>query len=258
MLDVERERLLDAPPPDRARTGALGDTGARVEERDPGSAHEPFQRPTDEIVDAARVDIEGDRADGLVGVNDQHGPLAVADLCERANVLDPAGREVHVAGANGRRSLVDRALEQLEWDPDAIRAAHELDLRATVRDREERVTVGREVEIRHDHLRPLGVVERARDPDEPGGDVRLDRDLIDGRAEHVRELLAKGFVLADPVVIPGSPALLGPLLEETLDAFAPAAVERGERAVVQIVEVLGDREFGAPGALRLAHHHPAA
>ena len=181
----------------------------------------------------------------------------MADLCERADVLDPAGREVHVPGADGRGGLVHSTLEELERHADTVRAAHELDACAAIGDREERVTIGREVEIGDEDLRSLGVVECARDADEPGRDVRLDRDLVDRCPEHAGELLAERLVFADPVVVPRAPALLGPFGQEPLDARATAPVQRRERAVVQIVEALGDRELRTPGLLGLFHHQPA-
>jgi hypothetical protein len=183
VLDVERERIHHAPPADRAWPRALRDIAARIQERDARAAHQPLQRSADEVVDPGDMHVEREGADRLVGVDDEHRPPPVADLRERANVLDPAGREVHVAGAHRARAVVHRALEELERDADAVGAAHELDARATIGDRVERVTVGREVEVRDDDLRPLRVVEGARDPDEPGRDVRLDRDLVAPRAE---------------------------------------------------------------------------
>jgi hypothetical protein len=120
------------------------------------------------------------------------------------------------------------------------------------------MTVGREIEIGDDHLRPFRVVERARDPNQTGRDIRLDRYLVDRRAKHGREVLAERFVLADPMVVPGPSPQVCPLREETLDPFAPAARQRCERATIQIVEALGDRELRAPGALLGFHHQPAA
>src|SRR5712691_4087004 len=96
MLDIECERLFDAPPPDRARPCALRDAATCVEERDARSAHQPLQGAADEVVDSTCGDIEGDRADRLVCVHDQDGAFAMADLRERADVLDPARREIHV------------------------------------------------------------------------------------------------------------------------------------------------------------------
>ena len=189
MLHIERERLLHSPPTDRARARPLGDAGTRVQERDPGPAHEPFQRAANEIVDPAGRDIEGDRADGLVRVDDEHRALAMADLRERADVLDPARREIHVPGANGRGRFVHGPFEELERHADTVGAADKFDAGAAIRDRQERMTVGREIEIGHDHLRPFGVVERARDADESRRDVRLDGDLVDRGAEKAGQLL---------------------------------------------------------------------
>jgi hypothetical protein len=188
MLDVERERIHDAPPADRARTGALRDLSPRVEERDARAAHEPLQRATHEVVDPSCVNIERERADGLVRVDDEDRAPPMADLRERTNILDPSRREVDVASADRRGALVDRALEQLEWHAHAVGTANELDARTAVLDREERVTIRREVEIGDDDPGTLRVVEGARDPDETCGDVRLDRDLIRGRAEHRGEV----------------------------------------------------------------------
>ena len=257
MLHIEREGLLHAPPADRARTRAFGDAPPGVEERNPRAAHEPLERAADEIVDAARVHIEGDGADGLVCVDDKDGALAVADLGEGAYVLDPASREVDVPGAHGGGALVDSAFEELERDAHTVGTPNELDARAAVRHREEGVTVRRKIEVGHDHFRPLGVVERARDTDQTRRHVGFDGDLVDRRAEHAREVRAKRFVLADPVVVPGASALVGPLRQEPLDPRPSAAVEGRQRAVVQIVEALGDRELRAPGRLVLFHHQPA-
>ncbi len=257
MLHIERERLLHSPPADRARARALGDAGARVQERDPGPAHEPFQRAAHEVVDPAGRDVEGDRANGLVRVDDEDRAFAVADLRERADVLDPAGREIHVPGANRRGRLVHGTFEELERYADAVGATDKFDAGAAIGDGEERVTVGREIEVGHDHLRPFGVVERARDADEPGRDVRLDGDLVHRSTQKAGQLLTERLVLADPVVVPGAPALLRPLSEKPLDPFAAAPVQRGQRAVVQIIQAVGDRELRPPGFLDRIGHHPA-
>src|SRR4029079_664882 len=82
-----------------------------------------------------------------------------------------------------------------------------------------------------------------------GAQIRLDGDLVDGRPEHAGELLPECLVLADPVVVPRAPALLRPFRQVPLNALAATSVERRERAVVQVVEALGDRELRAPGFL---------
>ena len=172
VLHVECERLFHAPPTDRARTRTLGDAAAGVEERDPRAAHEPFQSPAHEVVDATRGDVERDRADGLIRVDHQDRTPPVTDLRERADVLDPAGREVHVPGAHRGGAIVDRAFEELERYAHAVGATDEFDAGAAVGDSKERVTVGGEIEVGHDDLRPPGVVERARDAHQARRNVR--------------------------------------------------------------------------------------
>jgi len=182
----------------------------------------------------------------------------VTDLRECADVLDPARREVHVPGAHRGGAIVNRAFEELERYAHAVRAADEFDAGAAVRDGKERVTVSGEIEVGHDDLRPPGVVERARDAHQARRNVRLDRDLVDGGPEHVRKVLAKRLVLADPVVVPGAPALLGPFGGEALDRLAAAAVERRQRAIVQVIEAIRNREFATPRTLALVHRRGTA
>ena len=258
MLDIERERILNAPPADGAWARSPRDALTPIEEGDAGAAHEPLERPADEVVDAARGDVERQRTDGLIRVNDEQRSLPVAELRERGDVLDPASREIDLSRAHRRRALVDRSLEELQWDAHPVRAPHELDLRTTVLYGEERVPVGREVEVGHDHLRPLGVIQRARDADEPRGDVRLDGDLVVRSAEDPRDVGPKSLVLGDPMVVPGSAAPLRPLARKTLDALPAAAVQRRQRAVVEVDQAVGDREFGTPAPLAIVHHQPAA
>jgi len=181
----------------------------------------------------------------------------MADLSERADVLDPAGSEIHMPGANRRGRFVHGTLEELERHADAVGAADKFDAGAAIGDGEERVTVGREIEIGHDHLRPFGVVERARDADEPRRDVRLDGDLVDRSTEKAGQLLTERLVLADPMVVPGAPALLRPLSQKPLDPIPAASVQGRQRAVVQVIQALGDRELRAPGFLHRIGHHPA-
>src|SRR2546423_6796151 len=57
-LDVEGERVGDAPPAHRGRMRALRDFPPRVEERDAGSAHEPLERAADEVIDPADVHVK--------------------------------------------------------------------------------------------------------------------------------------------------------------------------------------------------------
>src|SRR5581483_8301885 len=90
VLDVERERVRDPPPPHRARTRGVGDVAPRGEERDPRTAHEPLQRPADQVVDTARVDVERERADRLIRVHDERSTSPMTELGERLHVLDPA------------------------------------------------------------------------------------------------------------------------------------------------------------------------
>ena len=125
-----------------------------------------------------------------------------------------------MAGAHRAGALVHGAFEELERDANAIGASHELHAGAAVGHGVESVAVRGKVEIRDDDLRPLRVIERARDPHEAGRHVRLDGDLVARRAEHPGDAIAKGFVLADPVVVPRTAAELGPLAREALDPLS--------------------------------------
>lgn len=181
----------------------------------------------------------------------------MTDRRQPLHVLDIPARVVDVAGAHQGGPLVDGALEDLERDTDAVRAADELDLDTAVREREPGVAVGREVDVGHDDLRTLRVAEGRGDRHQRRGDARLQRHLAGVHAQHAREVPVQRLVLADPVVVPGPSPELGPLASELPESDAPSPRERRERARVEVVEPLGDRELGAPGAF-LRGHQPIA
>ncbi len=154
--------------------------------------------------------VERQRADRLIGIDHERGTPAVADLGKPRDVLDVATRVVHVPGAHDRGALVDRTLEELERHGDAVWAVHELDLDAGALEREPGVAVGRKVDVRHDDLVPLGIVEGRRDRDEGGRHRRLERHLVQIRSKNAREVGAQLVEEADPVLVPGAAAKLAP------------------------------------------------
>ena len=260
MLHVEVERIPHGPPAECRWPRGRDPVAAGVQEGHPRPAHEPLERPADEEVDAAGVHVEVERADRLVRVDDQSRALAVTDLREPADVLDRSARVIDVARAHERRALVNGALEELEWDVDAVRAADELDLDAAGRERQPGVAVGREVDVGDDDLRAPRVIERGGRRDERRRDRRLERDLFRIRAEHAREAGADLLEDAEPMIEPGAATELAPRSRVFRERRLAATMQWCQRAVVEIQEPLGDRELGAPGTLlgTLHAHQPAA
>ena len=113
----ERERPGVRHPAGQARGEPIPELGPDPEERRPGAAAEPLQAAADVDVDPQRRDVDGDRADGLIAVDDRDGADLPRPARDRRDVVDVGDLEEDVREVDERRPLVDRLDEPLRCRP---------------------------------------------------------------------------------------------------------------------------------------------
>ena len=84
------------------------------------TAAEPFQAAADVNVDAQRANVDGDRADGLVAVDDGDGSHLASLGGDRRDVVNVSRFEQDVRKIHDRGLLVDRLDQALRFDGNAV------------------------------------------------------------------------------------------------------------------------------------------
>src|SRR5690606_37291002 len=162
-------------------------------------------------------------------------PLSLHDALpiyvgQRAQVLDRAGRVVHVTGRDECSAVVDGLGEALRVDRRTVVALEDHDL--DIASHEPLVREGGEVERTEDYAWTPAVVQRRRDDGERGGYAGREADLLLRRVQHACDAAAQLRQPAEPDLVPRRRAERMPLVVELCDARFRATRERAERAGV--------------------------
>ena len=213
---------------------------AAVEEGQPGGAEEVLEHARSQEVDVERLDVHGERADRLVGVEQDEGAALPGELDDGLDVGHRTRPVGDVRDRDERRVLVDRPVERLQrhgavaGDPDV------LDPRAARRLRVPDLPDGRKLQVGDDDLRPARVAQAAGEGAHAGRERGRDRDLVRLRVDEPCERRPPCIGALDPV-LPRS-AVLVPIAEVRLVGAADGVGEGSLRAAVDVDEALEDRE----------------
>ena len=182
---VEGERIVDTVPADQGRTQVRQQVSIHVQESDAEQPQHPLVRAGGHGVDAACLDVDGERAGLLNGVDhEEHAPVP-AKATDGVHVGPVTACELHGADRDQPGPRSNRLLDRCGRH----RPVHHRDfphLDATVRQMLPRVDVGRILQgARHCHLVAGAPVQPFRHHRQAVGRALHERDLFGGGADEL-------------------------------------------------------------------------
>ena len=178
-MDVHLEDIAIGEPPGRGRLNPLDKIAAAIEKPQPRRTEEVLEHAGGEEIALERPDVDRDRSNRLVGVEENESPSLVRELRDTGDVDSAPVAKADVCDRHERGLLVDRGVEPLERDRRVRLGGNVDDAGAApflgVPDLADRG----EFEIADHHLVAAGLeAESARECADTGGHGRGDSNLV--------------------------------------------------------------------------------
>ena len=201
------------------------------------------------------MDIEGEDADGVEGVQEDEG-AAVVSAADEGLQGDAVGAAVEDVGQGHDTGTRGDAVDELfdGW-MNRVAAADDDGLGTAASLFEPEVVDGREVVLAEEDLGPLArEVERGGEDGLEDRDVLVEDDAAGGRAEQAADLIAEATDLREPVV-PGGDALGGPFVGVLAKGIVGGAGHSAQGVGDEIGAALEDGELVAPAEEGVVARH---
>jgi len=201
------------------------------------------------------LDIEGEDADGVEGVQEDEG-AAVVSAADEGLQGDAVGAAVEDVGQGHDTGTRGDAVDELfDGRVDGVAATDDDGPGPAAGLFEPEVVDGREVVLAEEDLGPLArEVERGGEDGLEDRDVLVENNAAGGRTEEAADLIAEATNLGEPVV-PGGDAFGAPFVGVLMEGIVRGAGHSAQGVGDEVGAALEDGELVAPTEKRVVAGH---